>query len=269
MIEQHGAVFAHHNGFVHVARQFLGIVHDVHGAAAEHVARANDDRIADAFGGFKSRFLCVAGGVGRLAQPQLIDELLEAFAVFSAVDGVRTGADDLDAFCFERAADLERRLTAVLHDHAFRFLDATDFQNIFERHRFEIQTIGSVIVGRNGLGVAIDHDRFVAVFAQRHGCVHAAVVKFDALTDTVRTTAKNHDLSAVGRHGFAFVLIGRIHVSRAGFEFGRARIDALVDRMYVEFMATMANVGFLDAEHICQALVREAFLLQEEHFFLG
>ena len=86
----------------------------------------------------------------------------------------------------------------VLHDHAFWLFDAADFEYVFERHRFEIQTIGRVVVGRNRLGVAIDHDRFVAVFAQGHGGMHATVVKLDALPDAIGTAAQNHDLPAIG-----------------------------------------------------------------------
>ena len=99
--------------------------------------------------------------------------------------------------------------------------------------------------------------------------MYAAVVKLDALPDAIGTTAQNHDLPAIGGHGLALVLIGRIHVGRTGFEFSRARIDALVDRMHTQCVATTANFGFLYAENARQSLVRKALLLEKEHFFLG
>ena len=48
------------------------------------------------------------GGVRRLAQAQALHHLLEALAVFGAVDGVRAGADDRHAGFFQGAADLQR-----------------------------------------------------------------------------------------------------------------------------------------------------------------
>ena len=48
--------------------QFFGGMDDLHGAAAEDVRRAHDQRIADFFG-FDERFFFVVGdAVGRLAQ---------------------------------------------------------------------------------------------------------------------------------------------------------------------------------------------------------
>ena len=89
VIQKHRAVFAHHNGFVHVAHQFLTVMHDIHGAAAQNVARTHHDRVADFFGKFQSRFFGVRRAVGRLTKAQFIDELLEAFTVFGAVNRIR------------------------------------------------------------------------------------------------------------------------------------------------------------------------------------
>ena len=52
---------------------------------------------------------------------------------------------------------------------------------------------------RDGLRVAVDHDGLEAVFLQREGRMHAAVVELDALADAVRAAAEDHDLAAVGR----------------------------------------------------------------------
>ena len=111
VIEQHGAVFTHHDGFVHVARQFLGIVHNVHRAAAEHITRTHHDRIADTFGRFQSRFLRMAGGVGRLTQTEFVDELLEALAVLGAINGVGTRADTPSGFSMRQISSTSSSVT--------------------------------------------------------------------------------------------------------------------------------------------------------------
>jgi hypothetical protein len=70
------------------------------------------------------------------------------------------GADDRRTGSFECAAQLERRLTAVLHDRACRLFFVDDFEHVLERERFEIKPVGGVVVGRHGLRVAVDHDGF-------------------------------------------------------------------------------------------------------------
>ena len=83
------------------------------------------------------------------------------------------------------AGDLERRLAAELHDHALGLLVGDDVGDVLEGERLEVEAVGDVVVGRDRLGVAVDHDRLVAVLAHGHGGVHAAVVELDALADAV------------------------------------------------------------------------------------
>jgi hypothetical protein len=202
-VQQHGRVVAYLDGLAHVALQVALLVHDFHRAATQHVAGAHHQRVAQG-GGLFQRFGFGAGrGVGRLAQAQVVQQLLEALAVFGGVDHVGRGADDGHAFGFQAQRQLQRRLAAVLHDHADRLFLVHDLQHVFERDGLEVQAVGGVVVGGHGLGVAVDHDGFVAVFAHGKRGVHAAVVELDALADAVRATAQHHDLLVAGGLGFA------------------------------------------------------------------
>jgi hypothetical protein len=78
-------------------------------------------------------------------------------------------------------------------------LGAQDLQHVLRRQRLEIEPVGGVVVGRDGLGVAVDHDRFVAGIGQREGGVAAAIVELDALADAVGTAAEDDDLLACPR----------------------------------------------------------------------
>jgi glycosyltransferase involved in cell wall biosynthesis len=69
-----------------------------------------------------------------------------------------------------------------------------DLQHVLERQRLEVEAVGGVVVGGDGLRVAVDHDGLVAVLAHGEGGVHAAVVELDALADAVRAAAEDHDL---------------------------------------------------------------------------
>ena len=175
-----------------------------------------------------------------------MQELLKTFTVFGRIDHVGRGADDGHAVAFEVQRQLQRRLTAVLHDHAKRLFFVNDLEHVFQRQRLEIQAIRGVIVGGHGFGVAVDHDGLVTVFAHGQCRVHAAVVKLNALADAVGTAAQHHDLFLVGRCGFAFAafsLVGRVHVGGVGRELGRAGVHPFVNRPHTERLAFVANGG--------------------------
>ena len=92
----------------------------------------------------------------------------------------------------------------------------------------------------------------------------AAAVELDALPDSVRTAAENHDLLPP-RHvadGFVIFRVGRIIVRRRRGEFARACIDGAVGGMDAVFLPQRANPQFVHAQHIGQLPVRIAKLLR-------
>ena len=116
-------------------------------------------------------------------------------------------------------------------NHAPRVFGADDFQYVFQGQRLKVQTVAGVEVGGHGFGVAVDHNRFKARFAQGERGVNAAVVKLDALTDAVRAAAENHHFFTVGRTGFAFFFVSGVEVGGFGGKLGGTGIDAFVNRM--------------------------------------
>ena len=68
---------------------------------------------------------------------------------------------------FQRLRELERRLAAELHDDArarvpAALLDPHDLDHVLGGQRLEIEPVGGVVIGRDGLRVAVDHDRLDA-----------------------------------------------------------------------------------------------------------
>ena len=95
-------------------------VDDLHGAAAQHIGRAHDQREAE-LAGDEARLLDRIGdAVLRLGEVELHEKLLEAVAVLGKVDRVGRGAEDRDAGLFQRIGELQRRLAAELDDDAER-----------------------------------------------------------------------------------------------------------------------------------------------------
>ncbi len=160
------------------------------------------------FGGLYGLVQRAGGEAGGLFQLQLVEQLLEAFAVFGQVDGVRRGAEDRHAGVAQRYGQLQRRLPAELHDdagkHALRLLGVDDFQHVFAGERLEIEPVGGVVIGRHGFRIAVDHDGFETLRRQRESRMAAAIVEFDALADAVWSAAENDDFLLVGGFRFAF-----------------------------------------------------------------
>ena len=67
--------------------------------------------------------------------------------------------------------------------------------------RLEVEAVGGVVVGRDRLGVAVDHHRLEAGVAQGERGVHAAVVELDALADAVGARAEDDHPRPVRRAG--------------------------------------------------------------------
>ena len=262
-IQQHRRVVGDADRGLEVAAQILLVIDDLHRPAAEHIRRTHHQRVANLFR-FLYRLLNGGdGGVRRLLQLQTVNRVLEALTVFRPVDSVRTGTDNRHAGSFQGTSQLQRGLAAVLDDNAFWLLDAHDFQHVFQGYRLKIQTVGGVVVGRDGFRVTVDHDGLVTVLAQRQRGVYAAVVEFDTLPDTVRAAAEDHDFIAVnGRVGLTLFFISGVHVGGIGSKFRSAGVHALVDRVQVILVAQLADFRFPHARQLRQTRIGKAFTLQ-------
>ena len=210
--------------------QAVFIVNDLHRPSSQDIGGPHNDGIADLVGN-PLGFLDGGGrSVWRLDQAQFLKQNMEAFPVLCPVDIVRTGSDDLGPCLFERNGQIERGLAAKLDDDAVGFLDLDDMEDVFEGEGFEVELIGGVIVGRNGFGVGVDHDRFKSQFLQGKRGMDAAVIEFDPLADPVGSSSQDHDLHPVGGFRLILFFIGGVIVRSIGLEFGSAGVHSFVGR---------------------------------------
>ena len=233
-----------------------GVMNDRHRTTAEHIRGTNDQRQAK-IGGDQPRLLDRIGDcVLRLLEAELVEQALKAVAILGKIDRVHRRAEDRRARLLDRARELQRRLTAELHNHALQFprlpLLGEDRQHVLRGQRFEIEPVRCVVIRRHRLRIAVDHDCLVARVAKRKRGVAAAIVKLDALPDPVGTAAENDHLGALrrprftGRRPVERRLVGRVHIGGGRSEFRRAGVDALVDGLDAERRADRRNVLFRD-----------------------
>ena len=224
------------DGVRHVAIERAHVVDDRHRAAAEHVGRPDDEREADLRRHLARFFRRRRGAARRLRNAEIPQQLARsardprrgrssrATCRGSGCPASCSGSASFSGVCPPYCT------THATSPPAF-LLARDDRRDVLERQRLEVQAIDGVVVGRDRLRVAVDHDRLEPLLAQREGGVAAAVVELDALPDAVRAAAEDHDLLPRRRIGLALLLVGAVEVRRERLELRRAGVDALVGRL--------------------------------------
>ena len=132
-----------------------------------------------------------------------------------------------------RVRQTQRGLPAQLHDdagdRAGGLLGCDDLEDVLEGERLEVEPVGGVVVGGDGLGVAVDHHRLEPRVGQREAGVHAGVVELHPLPDAVRPAAEDDDRGPVAGRHLGLLVVGGVVVGRAGRELRGAGVDGLVD----------------------------------------
>ena len=174
---------------------------DLHGAPAQHIGGADHDRIADLLGdgarlaGLVAMPFC--GWRSRSLSSTRLKRSRSSARSMASGEVPRIGTSAASS----GSGELERRLAAELHDHAVQravaALGVDDLEHVLGGERLEIEPVGGVVVGRDRLRIAVDHDGLVAGLAQREAGMAAAIVELDALADAVGAAAEDHHLVLV------------------------------------------------------------------------
>ena len=242
-------------------------MHDLHGTSAKHVRGADHHRIANAIG-HRARFPRCARDAGLgLLQSKLLDQRFEAVAILRQIDGVRRGAQNWHTGSGKRCGKLKRRLAAELNDHALhraaRVLLGDDLEHILYSERLKIKPVGGIVIGRDGLRIAVDHDRLVARCCQREAGVAAAIVEFDTLADTIGATTQDDDflsLAWVGlasRRSFQTAFVSRVHIGRGRGELCGASVDAFEHRLHAKVPALLTHILLRHTGKLSQPCIRK------------
>src|SRR5581483_5028359 len=94
----------------------------------------------------------------------------------------------------------------------------------------------------------------------------AAVIEFNSLPYTVRTTPEDDHLLLLARRGLVFFFIGRVEIGREALKLGGTSVHTLVNRRDAKLLAHLADLlragaTAIHAPDICQAAIGEAHAL--------
>ena len=183
------------------ALELVVVVDDLHRAAAEHVGRAHDHR--DTRSARRPRAPPRACAPRRGAAPgsrARAGSRANLPAILGEVDRVGRGARGSGT---PRSLQRPRELAAASGRRTARSRPtgrsrSADGQHVLGRQRLEVQPARRVVVGRDGLGIRVDHHRLEPRLLEREGRMHAGVVELDPLADPVRARRRGSP-PAVGR----------------------------------------------------------------------
>ena len=105
-----------------------------------------------------------------------------------------------------------------------------DFEHILQRQGLKIEPVGGVVVGRNSLGIAIDHDGLDSSITQCKGSVYAGVIELHSLTDAIWSTAKDYYLLPLRWDNLCELVVAAVVVRRKGWELPRTGVNRLENR---------------------------------------
>ena len=246
-VDQQRTFFGGLQRLFEIAPQIALVGDNFHRASAQHVGRADQHRIAD-LGRARDRRLGVAReNSARLAQASFSTSWLKRSR--SSARSIASGG--VPRIGTPARASGTASLSGVCPPNwtitPSGFSRSTIAHHVLERQRLEIEPVGNVVVGRDRLGIAVDHDGLEAVILQREAGMDAAVVELDSLPDPVRAAAEDYDLAPIVGRRFVLALVSRIEIRREGLEFGAAGIDRFMDRRDAEFAPAHRDCGFGDA----------------------
>ena len=131
----------------------------------------------------------------RLGDAQLLHDLFKGVAVFRARGWLSTSVPMiLHAHRVQAVRQVDGRLPAQAHDHAFRLFQRQDVHHVFHGQRLEIQLVRGGVIGGYGFRVVVDDDGLVPRLPDGPDGVHGGVIKLHALPDADGAGAQHHDL---------------------------------------------------------------------------
>src|SRR5882762_4429112 len=135
----------------------------------------------------------------------------EELAIFSHFDALGRGADDVDSVFLQTEREVEWCLAAELGDGAPALFPLINMEHVLQGKRLEVKVVARVVIGGNSFGVRIDHEGLETIFFERERGVNTAIIKLNALSDAVRSSAQDHYLPLIRimAHFIIAAIVGR------------------------------------------------------------
>ena len=157
-----------------------------------------------------------------------------------------------------------------MHNHTIRIFTLNHCAYTLKIDRFKIENITCIVIGRNGFGVAVIHNRLDTHVLQCKCSMYAAVVKFDTLPDSIRSATDHHHFGIF--HDVLFFLNrgnrrGRVKIGCQCLKFSRAGINFVIFEFDSQLLTAFIDFIFMNTGQLCQHSIGEAVGFGVAQFF--
>ena len=168
----------------------------------------------------------------RLVYAEAVHECREFVAVLGVVNPLGLRAEHRHVLLVEARGEVLWYLPARREDHAVGCLQLDDVHDALECEFVEVEAVTHIVVGRDRLGVVVDHHRPPPVVAHGLQRVDAAPVKLDGRADAVGSRPEHDDRAVVVLvvDVAAHAVVGEVEVVGPCGILGRQRVDLLDHR---------------------------------------
>ena len=146
LVDQHRILDFVAEDDVHIFSDIVVGEGDNHVLAAQHIAGAHQNGVAD----FVGRFQCFFAGhdsmAGSALDVQRFQQFVKTLAVFGHVDGIAAGADDVYAVALQEFGQIDSGLTAESDHNAVGLFCFDDVHHVLAGQRLEVQPVCCVEV---------------------------------------------------------------------------------------------------------------------------
>jgi hypothetical protein len=219
---------------------------DVHGGSGEDVGGTDEDGVGHLLGEVLSGLDVGGLNPGGLVDTVSVKDSRELVAVLSRVDHRGVGTENVDAGLLETKGDVLGKLTTDGNDDTLRALELVDVHDTLPSELLEVHAVGLVVVGRDGFGVVVDHDRLLAHLADLANAGNGAPIELDRRTDAVDTGTENHRTLVVELDVVLRSEVGGVEVVGVGRVLGGEGVDTLDEGSDTERLAVSANGVLVD-----------------------
>ena len=247
------------------------IIHcDLHPLSAQNIGRSHKHRIAEFPRCLLGFLRSIYGFPFWSGNFTLLQNLIKEFPVFCRIYILLRSSENRNSHLHQILRKFDRCLTSKLYHRAIRMFQFHNSAHVLGSQRFKIQFICNIKICAYRLRIIVDNDRLISFLFKCPRRMDAAEIKFNALSDSDRSGAKNQYLFSSCRNlRLIFASVYGIIIWCLRIKFRSTRINNLIRR--TDSIST-SHLSYFFLGKLCQFCndtVREFHFLSFQQYFSG
>lgn len=186
-------------------------------------------------------------------------------SVLGIVNLLRVRSENVQAGLLEPQSDVLRQLTTDADNDAISSFKFVDVHDSFEAQLFEVESIGFIEIGRDSLGVVINHDGLLALSSDCPGTGNGTPIEFDTAADSVDTTSEDHGTVLVELDVVLSSVVGSVKVVGVSRELGSQGVNSLDEGRDLVSLSNLSDFSLGSLGQLGDLFIRESSSLGGHH----